>query len=196
MKAEIDVETIADFLGIDDPERAEKSVRALVKSGKLAAARLSTPMRGEAANAMFSAARGLLESPLGAIFSQAWTTAHELRKYCDQAAYPPGSTAEHTLHKHEISLTRHPEIEALVDGAPTGVRLQFELKLAMNIDSAVLVIRDGRIMRARIGDFSGSGSYACGKITLAERKTSKFRLPGSLVLGDGIPLGALKNAPA
>jgi hypothetical protein len=197
MAVVLEISTIAELLGIDDPERARKNVASLIKKGKLAvSSKIPGPLRGEAALCAFDTARGLLDSPLGSLFGQAWTTAHDLRRYCDQSAFPPGSTNEHPLRKHEIALRRDPEVEVTLNGQPTGVKVQFELKLAMEFDGAVLIIRDGRIVSARVGDCRGEGSYACGAVKLFERKTSKFRIPGSMTFGEGISLGTLHGAPA
>lgn len=188
----LEVATIADLLGIDDPEQLRQNTIALVRKTKLAAAKaIPGPLKQDAAFALLDTSRGMLNTPLGSVLGQAWTTAHDLRRYCDQSQYPPGKTNEHTLKKHELALRRDPEIEVTLNGQPTGVKVQFELKLALELEGALLQIRDGRIIGARVGDARGSGSYSCGPLKLAERRTTKMRLPGALSFGDGISLGKL-----
>jgi hypothetical protein len=189
---EMEVDTIASFFGVD-AQNAKRDAQALAKkAGKRLAETIPPALRGEAAMSMIGAGRALLQSPLASILGDAWKTASDLDRFCDQSKYPPDKISEYTLHQHEIALKRNPEIEAVLNGAPTGFKLEFELKLAMTIMSAVLRIQGGRIIGARVADCRGSGKYSCSSITLAERKTSKFRMPGTLSFSPGVPLGKLR----
>jgi hypothetical protein len=185
----VEVDTIASFFGIDS-ERAQQSAVALAKKAKKGLARaVPAPLRQPAAMSLVAAGSALLDSPMASILGDAWGTARDLHRFCDQSAYPPDRISEHTLSEHEIALTRNPELEVVLDGAPTGLKLQFELKLALTVMSAVLRIQAGRIIGARVGDCRGGGKYSCSSVTLAERKTGKFRIPGAVSFDPGVPLG-------
>lgn len=186
---EIEVDTLASFFGADAQNARRNAETLAKKAGKRLAEAVPPSLRGEAAVSMIGASRALLESPMASILGDAWKTASDLDRFCDQSAYPPDKIGEYTLHQHEIALTRNPQIEVVLNGAPTGLKLDFELKLALTVMSAVLRIQAGRIIGARIGDCRGGGKYSCSSVTLAERKTSKFRMPGVISFAPGVPLG-------
>ncbi len=186
---QVEVDTIASFFGVDARNSKREGETLVKKAGKRLAEAVPPALRGEAAMSLIGAGRALLQSPVASILGDAWKTASDLDRFCDQSAYPPDKISEYTLHQHEIALKRNPEIEAVLNGAPTGFKLEFELKLAMTIMSAVLRIQGGRIIGARVGDCRGGGKYSCASITLAERKTSTFRLPGAISFSPGVPLG-------
>lgn len=186
----VDVETLADFFGVaDDAKSARDGAIALAKASKEALRdALPAGLRDAAAGSVMQSARGLLNSPISGILGDAWKTARDLERFCDPRQFPPDKLAEYTLAEHELALKRNPLIEVMLDGAPTGLKLKFELKLALAVMSAVLKIQNGRIMGARIGDCRGGGKYSCTSVTLAERKTGKIRLPGTISFGQGIPI--------
>lgn len=183
------VATLAALLGIDDRARAEASATALSRSGKFVAARvLAGPLRRAAAASLIDASVALLQSPLAEILGDAWTKARDIAKFSDARKYPPDEINEVALGGHEIALKRKPTLDVLLDGAATGVTVECELKLKLEMKSVMLRIQGGRIVGARVGDFLGAGSYACASVTLAERKTSPFRLPGDLAFNPGMEL--------
>lgn len=187
---QIEVDTIASFFGADANTR--RNAEALAKkAAKRMREDIPAALRGDAAMSVIGAGRALLDSPMATILGDAWKTADDLHRFCDQSAYPPDQISEYTLHQHEIALKRNPKVEAVLNGAPTGFKLEFELKLALTIMSAVLRIQAGRIIGARVGDCRGGGKYSCSSITLAERKTSNFRMPGAITFSPGMPLGKL-----
>lgn len=184
----VEVDTIASFFGVDARD-AHRNASDLAKKARRDIARaVPAPLRGEAAMSMVEGARALLDSPLAQILGEAWKVSKDLEKFCDRSLYPPGMTSEYTLTQHELALKRRPEIELVLDGAPTGFKLAFELKLALNVMSAILRIQDGRIIGARVGECRGNGKYSCSSVTLAERKTGNFRLPASISFSPGLPL--------
>jgi hypothetical protein len=185
-----EVETLSAFFGLEDQGRAAKTAIALAKNSKLAAARaLPAPLREAAAMSLIDAGRALLASPLAAILGEAWQKARDLRRFRDRSAYPPDQVHEYTLAEHEITLKRNPVVEVMVDGAPTGLKIPFELNLSLAVLSAVLRIQNAHIIGARVGDLRGGGKFSCASMTLAQRKTSAFKLPGAVSFGQGIPLG-------
>ncbi len=186
----VDIETLADFFGVEeDAETLRANATALAKASKEALKHALPPgLRDAAAMSVVESARGLLNSPLSGILGDAWKTVRDLERFCDPKHFPPDKIAEYTLHEHELALKRTPVIEVMLNGAPTGMKLKFELKLSLSLMSAVLKIQDARIVGARIGDCKGGGKYSCTSVTLAERKTGKLRLPGSISFGEGIPI--------
>lgn len=179
-------ETLAGFFGLDDEEKARASAKALAKSPEIARARaIPAPFRGAAADAVIWAARNLLNSPIANVFADAWSTAREFDK---ARSAPSGEVVEMALREHDISLTRQPSIEIMLNGAPTGVKLPFEFKLGVTISSALLKFRDATIIGCDLGKVKGGGSVSFTNITVARRETSTVRLPGKLTFDPGVRL--------
>ncbi len=177
-------ETLTGFFGLDDPQKAQAGAAAMAP--ELARARGIPPaFRKAAADAAIVILKDILDTPLSNLLGDAWST-HRAIKSAINA--PPGEVADFTLHEHEIALSRKPSAEIVINGAPTGVTLEFELKLALNIASAVLKIRDGAIVGCEVGKTSGAGSVKCGKVTLVKRETSSLRLPAALTFSPGVML--------
>ena len=188
---QVDVDTLADFFGAeDDVKGAKRSAASLARKAKSRFAEyLPGPLRDGAALSAIGAGRELLQSPMAQIFGDAWAFSRELDRYCDQSKYPPDKIAEHTLLDHEIAFKRNPLVEVVLNNVPTGLKLEFELKLALAVTSAVLRIQNARIIGARVGDCRGGGKYSCEKIALFERKTGAFRMPGNISFGEAIAIG-------
>lgn len=185
----IKVETLQDFFGVNAARQTAQDVAALAKNGRrLFDEGVSAPLRNVAAGSVLAAGRSLLNSPFANLFGQEWSTARDLRAFCDTDAYPPKKVSEYTLVEHEIALERKPKVEVIIDEVGTGVQIPFDLKVSLHLMGAVLKIQNGRIMSARVGDFRGAGIYTCLSVTIAERKTSTFRLPGAISFGEGVPI--------
>ena len=183
------ISNFAELLGLDAAARRDAAATSLAKSGKLLTSNLVPgALKQAAAESLIDASIAVLNSPLADVLGDAWTKAHELHAFTDASKYPAGQVSEYTLHTHDISLKRNPVIELVLDGAPTGLQLEFELKISLVVLSALLRIQDGRVIGARVGDFQGAGSYSCGTAKLIERKTSPFKLPGDLGFAPGVAI--------
>lgn len=179
-------ESLSGFLGLDDAQQTQAAARELVKSPEIArASGIPAPFRKAAADAVIWTAKTLFDTPLSNVLTDAWSTYRELKSAINA---PPGQVSDFALHDHEIALSRQPSAEIVINGAPTGVVLQFELKIALKLASAVLKLRDGAIIGADLGKLTGSGSVKCGRAVIAKRDTSSVRLPGTLAFNPGVPL--------
>ncbi len=179
----IEVETLRQFFDYDRAANPEALERRELNIDTI------TPIvRAAAADGLVGAGRELLSSPITDLLADAWTTRKDLKRFADPNAYPPEQVNEYPLVGHEIALKRNPQVDVIINGVSTGLKFIFELKLALTIKSATLRIQGGRVIGARVGDFQGSGSFSCGDVTLAERKTSTFRLPGAVSFGQGFAI--------
>jgi len=179
-------ETLSGFFGLDDPKKAEAKARAMSQSPEIAKAQGIPPgFRKAAADASIWTLKNVLDTPLSNLLADAWSTHREIKAAINA---PPGEVRDFKLHDHEIALARKPSAEIVINGAPTGVVMEFELKLAINIATAVLKIRDGTIVGCELGKTKGGGSVTCGKVTLAKRETSSVRLAPNLTFNPGIAL--------
>ncbi|WP_395646521.1 hypothetical protein [Terricaulis sp.] len=179
-------ETLAGFLGLDDPDKTKASARALARSPEIGRAReVPAPLRDAAAEAVIWTAKNLLNTPLSNLCADAWSTYREFDKARNA---PAGKTVDFTLKEHDISLSRQPSVELIINGVSTGVKLPFDLSIGLNIASAVLKIRDGAIVGCDLGKVKGAGSISCAGVTITKRETSTVRLPGKLAFDPGVML--------
>ncbi|MGE0740102.1 MAG: hypothetical protein AB7O98_02075 [Hyphomonadaceae bacterium] len=181
-----DAYTLRAFFGLDDPKREQDAAKALQNSAELRGVRgLPGALRAPAANAIVMTAKALLSDPVSGLICNAWTKAAELQRFIKA---PPDQINEFTLHEHEVALSRAPSVDLVVNGAPTGVQLRFELKVALSIASASLRIQNAHIVGATLGKVRGGGSFSLGRATLVERKTELVRLPAELTFNPGARL--------
>ena len=182
------VETLATFLRYEAAARrngaALRNARGINQSNAIPAG-----LRGAAGDAMLESASALLDSPLVEVIGAAWGKLDTLLGFRDTSRYPPDQISDFVLHDHEIALRRTPSVELEVNSVPTGVQLQFELKIGLTIESAILKIQNARIVGADLGKVHGSGAFSCAEVTLAERNTGAVRLPGKLVFAPGVTIG-------
>jgi len=182
----LEVENLTQFFAYGD--QGHHAAHDLARSPKLSASTITHIVRASTADSLVEAGRELLNTPITNVFADAWLTRRDLKRFADPNAYPPGQVNEYPLVAHEIALSRTPQVELVINGAPTGLMFDFELKLALEIKSVILKIQGGRIIGARVSDFRGSGSFSCADITLAERKTETFRLPGAVNFSPGVTI--------
>ncbi len=123
------------------------------------------------------------------ILAAAWNTRRELRQYIDRTKYPADQIIDHTIAKHDVHSTHHPRLQIMLDQSPIGPEIDFEVTVALTIESAVLRIKDARIMGARTGKAFGTGTIKCEGATLFSRPTKSVNLPLTISFGSGIPIG-------
>lgn len=181
------IPTLANFLRLDEPAQARVSAKRLENAPELKKAHmLPAALRGPAADAIIWCAKNLLDEPITNTIGGGWSKLRELDRY---RGAPPDQTNELTLHEHEIALARQPGLDLVLNGVSTGVQLKFELKLGFTIESALIKVKGGRVIGAELGKVHAGGSFSLGKVTIAERKTESFRLPGRIALSPGIVIG-------
>ena len=56
------------------------------------------------------------------------------------------------------------------------------------LEGIILKIQEGKIKEITTGTCKGKGTVECENILILERKTRPFCLPGSVSLGEGIPI--------
>jgi hypothetical protein len=118
---------------------------------------------------------------------EGWTKYEKFREYCNEAKHPAAERNVVPLFKHTLTSTHKPAVELRIDGAPAG-RVNFEVKLAVTIETVSLVIMNKRFMAALPGAVEASGTVKCEGIDILERKLGKFDLPGEMKFGDGYPI--------
>lgn len=131
--------------------------------------------------------KDLLDIDVAGIMVGAWSKYREVLKYADSKQYPPTDTYLVSLAEHTVSSTHHPYIDVTVNEKPVG-RIEFEVKITLTLKGIILTIKGGRIMSIKTGSCKGKGTITYKGVPVFERQTDSFTLPGTIELGQGIPI--------
>ena len=131
----------------------------------------------------------LLDIDVIGLLVDGWNKSRELRKYRDEAAYPPDEVVVVALSKHKLDSQHKPHLELVVADRPVG-RVSFQIDLALVIDGAQLTIQGGRIKRIATGKTSGTGTIRCEGVIVGQKEQKLGSFPGTIDLGSGIPIPA------
>jgi hypothetical protein len=121
------------------------------------------------------------------IMVMTWKKYGILLKYADSEKCPPGETFLVPLVDHTIKSEHCPSIEILINGKPVG-KINFHITISLIIEGIILKIQDGKIKEITTGACKGKGCVMCENIVILEKKTLPICLPGSISLGEGIPI--------
>jgi hypothetical protein len=121
------------------------------------------------------------------LFAEAWIKARSIKEYGDRAKHPPGESAVVTLGETELTSTSYPVLELSVSGMKLPV-LKFTLELVAKFETVQLAISDARIRSMKPGEAAVVVRLKYGDATLKEVSTAKWKLPGSIAFGNGIPI--------
>ena len=129
----------------------------------------------------------LLDIPIPDILQRAWKKRKEMLKYTDKDKYPPEVTSMVNLLDHTIKSEHNPYLEVKINGNLIG-KIDFHIVLSLVIKGILLKIQDGKITEITTGTIKGKGSVKCEDYVILEKESETFNLPGSINLGDGIPI--------
>lgn len=121
------------------------------------------------------------------IMVMAWNKYRILLKYADREKYPPDETFLVPLAEHTIKSEHCPSIEILINGNPIG-KINFNITVSLMVEGIILKIQDGKIKEITTGTCKGKGTVMCENIVILEKQTESISLPGSIDLGEGIPI--------
>jgi hypothetical protein len=117
----------------------------------------------------------------------AWNKYQALKKYGDKGRYPPTQSVIVPLSEHTVKSEHRPYIEILVNDEPAG-KITFEITLSFTVRGVMLLIQDGKIKNVKTGEVKGKGTLKCEGALLLAQESRPIPLPGSVDLGDGIPI--------
>jgi hypothetical protein len=123
------------------------------------------------------------------IMIKAWNKYKILLKYRDRKKYPPNETFLVPLAEHTIQSEHRPSLDILVNDQPVG-NIEFSITFSIMLEGIILKIQDGKIKGITTGTCKGKGTLACENVVILEKKTESIPLPGSIDLGEGIPIPA------
>jgi hypothetical protein len=123
------------------------------------------------------------------IMVKAWNKYKILLKYLDKEKYPPDETFLVPLAEHTINSEHRPSIDILINDQPVG-NIEFSITFSIMLEGIILKIQDGKIKGINTGTCKGKGTLKCENVVILEKKTASIPLPGSIDLGEGIPIPA------
>ena len=186
------VNTIGDLLQVPGGGMDAAQVESIAGSiafapVKKALAVLPPAATSGAASAIATALDGVFTMPLGDVLASAWNERRELVKFTDTKEYPPDVVSSMTLANKSISREATQRVIVELDGVQLPP-LEFTLAVELDIEAAVLKIKDARILSVRAGTCQGKATLKCGEAILADPETRAFEIRGEISFGSGIPI--------
>jgi hypothetical protein len=186
--------TLAGLFGVGEEGLRSDQLPDLTDSESYA--RLQEQLEGKA-GAAWDMARANIGTHMGRLLDidvvdilvGAWNKARELRKYRDEAAYPPEEVIVVALAKHRLQSSHAPRLELVIAERPIG-RLQFAIDVGLTIEGAQLTIQGGRIKRIATGKTAASGTIKCEGVVIGQPEAKLGALPGEIRLGQGVLIPA------
>jgi hypothetical protein len=185
--------TLSQFFSLKDKELSPDRVSA-IESGEQVSAVKGLVLKqtkgvgwGVIKDEIFKKLVDLLEISIPYILVAAWNKYEILLKYLDREKYPPNESFLVPLAEHCITSEHHPYVEILVNDQPVG-KIGFDINVALTLEGIILKIQDGKIKEIFTGTCKGKGTISYDNIVILEKKTESVPLPGSIDLGQGIPI--------
>jgi hypothetical protein len=129
----------------------------------------------------------MLDIPMVNVLFPAWKKYREIMEFADPEKHPPGETSLVSLAEHTVKTEHHPYLQVSYREFEFP-KLEFTLSAELTLQGIVLRIQDGKIKEIKEGTMKGKGSLLLEKESVIERPFGSYDLPGSVDLGDGIPL--------
>ncbi|WP_029117263.1 hypothetical protein [Mycobacterium sp. URHB0044] len=180
--------TARDLLfGISSTNSAEVLADSLRRNGTVAAhVRCPVGLNAIVEHELASKTDELLSADLADVVIMGWKRYDALRQAAQRTHSAPLTEEIVALAAHTVESSHRPAIEVFIDGASVAT-INVELKIAVTIDGALAVVRQGWLTGLRTGTFTVGASLAVQQIVFAERHWP-FDLPGAILLRHGVPL--------
>ena len=136
---------------------------------------------------IYKKAGDLLDISILDLLISGWNTHRGLKKYRDKEKYPPTQSILVPLAEHTVKSEHRPYVEILINDEPVGT-IAFEVALTFAARNVILLIQDGKLKSVKTGEIKGKGAFMCEGGILLEQNFRQVPLPGSVDLGDGVPL--------
>jgi len=185
--------TLSEFFSLTEQDLVEKRLDEIESSPKISSMKEACSKEAKgikwpvAFKEIVKKIGDLLNIGLPDIMVMAWNNSLSLRKYLDKEKYPPEQTFLAPLIEHTIQSAHHPSIEIQINGKMIG-KIELDINLALTLKGIVLKIQDGKIKEILTGSCKGKGTIKCENILIKEKETETVSLPGSIHLGEGVPI--------
>ena len=113
------------------------------------------------------------------IILQGWKRYREVGRALEDSRKKPGEPILKALLKHTIKSTHKPYVEIFLEDVSVG-KVPFELLISFDVEGVTLKIQNGGIVSIMSGSFQGAIKLSLIGETLAEVKTKRIELPGTL----------------
>ena len=129
----------------------------------------------------------LLDINLIDVLVGAWNKYQGLKKYLDREKYPPTQSVLVPLGEHTVKSEHRPYVEVLMNDEVVA-RITFHVALAFTVRGVLLLVQDGKIKSVKTGEIKGKGTVKCEEALLLEQDFRTVSLPGTVDLGEGVPI--------
>jgi hypothetical protein len=189
------------LLGSNSDDDLEKLRRALSEHGAVSKvggelSRLRPQARDAANDTLASVTAGLLDVDLGDAFIYGLRTHQSLVRAAEETQRTPGQQEVVQLVSYQVSWTRVPAVDLLIDGTRIHT-FRFQLTLLFEVEVAAAVVQDGKLVALKSGNCSVAGTLSLellgGYVPLLQQER-KVDLHLIVRLGSGVPL--LEGKPA
>jgi hypothetical protein len=127
-----------------------------------------------------------LDLEIGNLLVAGYRKHREIVSYRDRGAPPEGFYTV-TLLEHSLTSTHRPTVQPVFNQVPLA-KLAFDVTLKLTLKGGKLFIRDGMIAKMTTGEVLGSGKIEFEGISLIEKQTAAYDLPGSIPFEPPIPI--------
>jgi len=118
------------------------------------------------------------------ILTGGWKTVHEVVQALEESTQKPADIILKPLVKHTVKSVHHPYVELYLDNIEIG-KVEIECSAALDVEGLTLKIRNGEIVEIVSGTCQGILQLAFADEVLAQTKTERIALPGSVATVPG-----------
>ena len=134
----------------------------------------------------------LLNIDINQLMAQLWSKQKDLEQYCDPEQYPPEETFYVPLMPHTFESKHEPNIEPVINEISLGI-INIHVVFTIEVQGAILKIRDGHIEGFSLGDCTGAGLIEILNFTILEKKSEALQFASAVTLEKPVPIDAIKN---
>lgn len=185
--------TLNHFFSFEGEELPQDSLSGIESSEKISSLReaFSRETKGikwsVAFREMIKQIADLLNIGVPDIMVKAWNKYSLLLKYSDRKKYSPDEIFLVPLAEHTIKSEHHPYLEILINNQTVG-KMVFDINISLMLEGIILKIQDGKIKEILTGSCKGKGTIKHGDFVIFEKASGSISLPGSMDLGEGLPI--------
>jgi hypothetical protein len=144
-------------------------------------------LKGLAASVGAGKLNQALDTDIYELLAQAWAKVQAVRESAAKSRGTPGQTTVVTLSQHDFTHTCHPTLTFSVADMPLP-ELKLTLELVATFKGVALSIEDARLRALAPGEASVTVRLKYKSVTLWEKPTPAWKLPGEIHLGAGVPV--------
>ncbi len=130
----------------------------------------------------------MLDIDIKDVLVGAWDKFRSFKAQLAKHKISPGERVLIPLIEHTVHSGYQPKVEILMNEQVIQV-IDFDIDLALTFKGACLKVEAGRIVEIRTGTCQGRCTVKCEAFVIFQKDSPTLQLPGSIRLGEGIPIG-------